>query len=37
MKRLRILLLGLVLLTLASPAVAYWPRAVLAEMGSATW
>jgi hypothetical protein len=37
MKRLRILLLGLVLLTLASPAAAYWPRAVLAEMGSATW
>ncbi len=37
MKRLRILLLCLVALTLASPAAAYWPRSVLAEMGSATW
>lgn len=37
MKRLRCLLLGLVLFSLASPAVAYWPRAVVAEMGSATW
>jgi len=37
MKRLRVLLLCLVLLALASPAAAYWPRAVLAEMGSATW
>lgn len=37
MKRLRLLLLGLVLLGLAAPAAAYWPRAVLVELGSATW
>jgi hypothetical protein len=37
MKRLRLLLLGLVVLTLASPAAAMWPRSVVAEMGSATW
>jgi hypothetical protein len=36
-KRLRILLLGLFVLLLAVPAAAYWPRSVIAEMGSATW
>lgn len=37
MNRLRLLLIGLVLLALAAPAAASWPRAVLVEMGSATW
>jgi hypothetical protein len=37
MKRLRILLIGLFVLLLAVPAAAYWPRAVVVELGSATW
>jgi hypothetical protein len=37
MKRLRLVMLGLLVLSLAAPAAAYWPRTVVAEMGSATW
>jgi hypothetical protein len=37
MRFMQLLLLGLVLVGLAAPAAAFWPRAVVAEMGSATW
>lgn len=33
----RRLMLALLALALAAPAVAQWPRAVFVELGSATW
>ena len=37
MRMIRLLLLGLLALTLAAPAAAQWPRSVFVELGSATW
>jgi len=37
MRTIRLLLLGLLVLALAAPAAAQWPRSVFAELGSATW
>ncbi len=37
MKLLRLSALGLLVLFLASPALAVVPKAVLAELGAATW
>ena len=37
MRTIRLLLLGLLVLTLTAPAAAQWPRSVFVELGSATW
>jgi len=37
MRHLRTLLVGLLLVAVALPAAAQWPRSVFVELGSATW
>ena len=37
MRTIRLLLLGLLVLALAAPVAAQWPRSVFVELGSATW